>query len=227
MGKFYCGEVVYKWSWDQVAQAFWQRYPNPYSKHVLTEDILAREVQGHCLYTRRLLTKTNAVPRWGERFIPSSARNMCIVEESVVDPLTCTLTTYTRNIAMKNVMSVEEKCVYRTNPTNGQWTLCEKQAWVSSSIFGFASAIQAFGLERFKKNAAKASLGYEHVLERLFLPVLHLQQMVQQQHQQQHQQQQQQQAPPPDKLTDKARKVAQAAKAKAPGSVISPRPQTS
>lgn len=173
MGKFYDGNFIFKWTWDQVAQAFWQRYPNPYSKHVLTEDILSREVKDNCLYTRRLLTKTNAVPKWGERFIPQSARNMCIVEESVIDPVSRTITTYTRNIAMQHVMSVEEKCVYRVNPENSKWTVCEKTAWISSGLFGFGSAIQAFGLERFRKNAVKASQGFEHVLERLFVPALH------------------------------------------------------
>ena len=31
--------------WDQVAQALWKRYPNPYSKHVLSEDLVSRYVQ--------------------------------------------------------------------------------------------------------------------------------------------------------------------------------------
>ena len=31
-------------SWEQVFQSLWQRYPNPYSKHVLSEDIVDRWV---------------------------------------------------------------------------------------------------------------------------------------------------------------------------------------
>ena len=105
---------------------------------------------------------------------------------------------------------MEEKCVYRVNPENSKWTVCEKSAWVSSSVFGFGTAIQAFGLDRFKKNAMKASRGYEHVLEKLFSPVLH-----------------QQQAHSTDNLKDKAIKVAQAAKANAPGAIMTARPQPS
>jgi len=209
MGKFYGGEVVYKWTWDQVAQAFWQRYPNPHSKHVLTEDVLSRHVEGDQLYTRRLLVKTNPVPRWGERFIPSSARNMCLIEESVIDASSKTITTYTRNIAMQHVMNVEEKCVYSVNPENNRWTVCEKQAWVTSSLYGVASAIQAFGIDRFKKNAVKATRGYEHVLEKMFMPVLH------------------QQPSNKDKLKEKAIAVAQAATAKAKDSISATRPQPS
>ncbi|KAL8576232.1 hypothetical protein ACOMHN_006155 [Nucella lapillus] len=213
MGKFYCGTVTYKWNWDQVAQAFWQRYPNPFSKHVLTEDILSRHVEGHCLYTRRILSKTNPVPRWGERFIPNASRKMFIIEESVVDSKSRTITTYTRNTAMQHVMSVEEKCVYQVSPDNSKWTVCEKSAWVTSAVFGLGTAIQAFGLDRFKKNAVKASRGYEHVLEKLFSPVVHHQQQVH----------------GADKLKDKAIKVAQAAKAKAkaPSAIIPARAQPS
>ena len=74
------------------------------SKHVLTEDILSRYIKNERLYTRRLLTKTNAVPKWGERFIPSSTRKAFIIEESVVDPKAKTITTYTRNIALQSIM---------------------------------------------------------------------------------------------------------------------------
>lgn len=31
-------------AWHQVAEALWRRYPNPYSKHVLTEDTVSRLV---------------------------------------------------------------------------------------------------------------------------------------------------------------------------------------
>jgi hypothetical protein len=34
-------------------------------------------------------------------------------------------------------------------------TTCEKQSWVSSDVYGFARAIEAFGLERYKKNSKK------------------------------------------------------------------------
>lgn len=107
------------------------------------------------------------------------------------------------------LQSVEEKCVYRVNPENNKWTVCEKSAWVSSSVFGFGTAIQAFGLDRFKKNAIKASRGYEHVLEKLFAPIIH------------------QQTHSTDNLKDKAIKVAQAAKAKAPSAIMAARRQPS
>ncbi|XP_064483823.1 PRELI domain-containing protein 1, mitochondrial-like [Ornithodoros turicata] len=169
MVKFYERKDIFKYTWDQVAQGFWSRYPNPYSTHVLTEDTVSRYVDGGRLFSKRLLTKTNPVnrlPKWGERFI--GARSVRIVEESVVDPRTKTIVTYTRNVGLQHIMSIEERCVYRPSPENPKHTLVERRAWISSSILGFSCAIQAFGVERFKQNAAKASKGFLYVLERLF-----------------------------------------------------------
>lgn len=72
------------------------------SQHVLTEDTLERHIKDGKLYSKRLLSKTNHVPKWGERFY--NAKSVKIVEESICDPKTKTLTTYTRNVAFTKVM---------------------------------------------------------------------------------------------------------------------------
>lgn len=73
-----------------------------YSKHVLTEDTIHREIRGGRLFTKRLLSKTNSIPKWAERFI--TTRHVHIVEESVVDPKNKLLITYTRNLGYAKVM---------------------------------------------------------------------------------------------------------------------------
>lgn len=73
------------------------------SNHVLTEDTIHQVASGHRLFSKRLLTKTNNMPRWGERFVPGP-RYVCVVEESIVDPVGKTLTTYTRNIGYTTIM---------------------------------------------------------------------------------------------------------------------------
>lgn len=37
---------------------------------------------------------------------------------------------------------VEERCVYRVNPENSNWTEVKREAWVSSSLFGVSRAVQ-------------------------------------------------------------------------------------
>ncbi|XP_044040222.1 PRELI domain-containing protein 1, mitochondrial-like isoform X5 [Siniperca chuatsi] len=100
MGRHFRSEVDIKSPWHQVLAAFWQRYPNPYSAHVLTEDVLYREVTpSNHLLSRRLLTKTNRLPGWAERVFPAHmARAVYVLEDSVVDPQSHTLTTKTWNL---------------------------------------------------------------------------------------------------------------------------------
>lgn len=61
-----------------------------------------------------------------------------------------------------------EKCVYKPSQDNLEWTECRREAWVGSSVFGFAKALQAFGMERFKKNIQKSLKGYNYTLNRLY-----------------------------------------------------------
>ncbi|KAK7074497.1 PRELI domain-containing protein 1, mitochondrial [Halocaridina rubra] len=164
--KFHENTTVYKFPWDQVAQGIWQRYPNPESSHVLSEDTVVRKVVDSKLHSKRLLTKTNRMPKWGERLI--SARNVNVIEESIVDPHKKEFCTYTRNVGLTKVMTVVEKVTYKPCPENSQWTIAQRQAWIDSKIFGLGYAIQKFGVERYKKNVNKAVLGFNFALSRLF-----------------------------------------------------------
>lgn len=170
MGKFYESSSVFNYSWDHLAKAFWLRYPNPYSSHVLSEDTLFREIRGNLLYSRRLFTKTNRLPKWGERFVKSGETT--IVEESYVDPETQTITTYTRNVGYTKIMLVVEKVVYTPDPENPQnQTVASRAAWIESSLYGFRRAIESYGMNRFKINCTQAAMGFNDVLRRLYASV--------------------------------------------------------
>uniref|UniRef100_A0A8C5DMS4 PRELI domain-containing protein 1, mitochondrial-like n=1 Tax=Gouania willdenowi TaxID=441366 RepID=A0A8C5DMS4_GOUWI len=144
MVKYFCNYADIESTWDQVVSAFWQRYPNPFSTHVLTEDVVYREVtKDHCLLTRRLLMKTNRLPRWAEHFFPGGiSRCVYIMEDSIVDPVNRSLTTYTWNLNHTMLMSVEERCVFRDSPEQPAVTQLRREAWISSSIYGFSRPIQ-------------------------------------------------------------------------------------
>lgn len=169
MVKYFCSYADIRSTWDQVVSAFWQRYPNPFSTHVLTEDVVYREVtEDHRLLSRRLLMKTNRLPRWAEHFFPSGmSRSVYIVEDSIVDPVNRSLTTYTWNLNHTTLMSVEERCVFQDSEEQPDTTLLKREAWISSSIYGFSRPIQEFGLARFKSNQTKAMKGLEYALSNL------------------------------------------------------------
>lgn len=164
MARYFENTSTFNFSWDQVASGYWKRYPNPQSTHVLSEDTYCRQVKDGCLYTKRLLTKTNRVPKWGERFF--SAKSVKIVEESIVDPEKKVLVTYTRNLGYTKVMSVIERVEYRSAGTGS--TVAKRSAWIDSQVFGFSRAIRAFGVDRFRKNCTQMYNGFNGVLHSLF-----------------------------------------------------------
>lgn len=166
MVKFFETRTIFDFTWEQVAQGFWHRYPNPESTHVLSEDTIYRKIEDGKLYSKRLLTKTNKLPKWGEFLI--SSRVVKIIEESIVDPKSKTLTTYTKNLGFQSVMSVSEKVVYKVSEENTNKTVAIRTAAIDSQVLGFARTIQSFGVERFKKNCCKAVNGFNYVLHSMF-----------------------------------------------------------
>lgn len=168
MPRYFEATTIFNFTWDQVARGFWQKYPNPNSKHVLTEDTVIREVRSGKLFSKRLIRKTNPSPKWAERFI--TTKNVNIVEESIVDPINKTLVTYTRNLGYLKVMSVTEKVIYKESDEHPGKTVAIRSAWIDSQIKGFGRAICAFGYERFKKNCNKMVGGFNYVLANMFPP---------------------------------------------------------
>uniref|UniRef100_A0A3B5AT12 PRELI domain-containing protein 1, mitochondrial-like n=1 Tax=Stegastes partitus TaxID=144197 RepID=A0A3B5AT12_9TELE len=169
MGRYFHSEVHIQSPWHQVLAAFWQRYPNPYSAHVLTEDVLYREVTpSNHLLSRRLLTKTNRLPGWAERVFPAHlSRAVYVLEDSIVDPDANTLTTKTWNLNHNTLMTVVERCLFEGDRGRPSWTRLRREAWICSAVYGLARPIQEFGLARFKSNQAKAMRGLEFALSRI------------------------------------------------------------
>uniref|UniRef100_A0A3Q1C522 PRELI/MSF1 domain-containing protein n=1 Tax=Amphiprion ocellaris TaxID=80972 RepID=A0A3Q1C522_AMPOC len=144
MGRYFHSEVHIQSPWHQVLAAFWQRYPNPYSGHVLTEDVLYREVTpSNHLLSRRLLTKTNRLPGWAERVFPAHlSRAVYVLEDSIVDPDTNTLTTKTWNLNHNTLMTVVERCLFEEDRSRPSWTRLRREAWICSAVYGLARPIQ-------------------------------------------------------------------------------------
>lgn len=164
--KYYSNQTSFSWPIDELVCVFWQRYPNPHAKHVLSEDVLSREVVGDEIRTKRLLVKSSPMPKWGE--VITSARSVAIVEDSVFNRVSRTLTTYTRNVAMAKMLSVEERCVYSADGPNS--TLLSREAWIDSQVLGLSRAVQRYALSRFKHNCTNATKGFILKLTERFGP---------------------------------------------------------
>ena len=67
MAKYWSTIHQHNFDWETIASKYWKKYPNPHSSHVFSEDILSAEVNAQgMLRVKRLLSKTNKLPSWGE-----------------------------------------------------------------------------------------------------------------------------------------------------------------
>lgn len=58
--------------------------------------------------------------------------------------------------------------IYKVNEENPSTTVAERSVWIESNVYGMSRAIQAFGLQRFKINSAKAVKGFNFVLSSMY-----------------------------------------------------------
>ncbi|XP_066916425.1 PRELI domain-containing protein 1, mitochondrial-like [Clytia hemisphaerica] len=166
--KYHTCSTNVKFRWDQVGNAIFQRYPNPWSKHVLTEDVISRKLEGPILKTVRLISKTNKLPKLANKFVSNSSGY--VVEESHVNAKEKTAVTYTRNLTFPHIMVCEEKCTFSISQESKNWTMLKRESWISSSLYGFSKAAEMFGMERYKKNIKKSLKGLNYVLSKMYVP---------------------------------------------------------
>lgn len=150
-----------------VSLAFFNRYPNPYSSHVRSIDTLDRylDTDGN-MYTTRLIKKIGKLPKWVKPLL-SGITDSWVIEESIVNPSTKTLQTYTRNLDHTNIVKVEEYTDYEFDSVN-QCTLVNSKVKFSSGFkFGVRSRIENWSLNRFDENIKKSRLGMSFVMEQV------------------------------------------------------------
>ncbi|TGZ62372.1 hypothetical protein CRM22_007490 [Opisthorchis felineus] len=159
-------EQTLNYPWEYVASLFWHRYPNPYSKHVLTEDVVERRVlPGRKLYTKRLIIKQGLgkFPDWLRRFI-SGAREL-IVEESVMDMRSKRIDVITRNVgSLGKYATVIESCAYNPSPSVPGTTLVSRNVSIQSNLNAvLRSALVTFLISRYRSSSKASFLGFEYV----------------------------------------------------------------
>jgi 4-amino-4-deoxychorismate lyase len=123
MVKFYTASHTYDFSFPTVSLAYFLRYPNPYSTHVLSTDVIERSFDPvtQRLYSTRLHLKRSKLPSGILKLIPrsilgSSARTgdsqSYILERSTVDIREGWMKTESRNLEWTGVLSVIERQTY-------------------------------------------------------------------------------------------------------------------
>lgn len=165
MVQFLNREHIYQHPWERVTTAFWRKYPNPLSPHVLDIDVLDRHLDAKGrLYTTRLITCKGHVPDWISKAV--GGKNHCFVlERSVVDRENRTLVMKSRNISFENLIQVHETCVYDTHTGEEGTTRFTQQAKIVVPVWGFSERVENLTLDNFHKNAKKGLEAMENICQ--------------------------------------------------------------
>ncbi|VDN03916.1 unnamed protein product [Thelazia callipaeda] len=152
------------YTFEQVATVFWNRYPNTTAKHVISEDLIEVEIDGHQIKTKKLILKQTAtfmkaVPKWMSRL--TSVRVVPTIEESIFDRRKRSLVTYTRNIIMMSTCKIHERCIYKSSLNNGVCgTVVERGGIVSASFGKLNSIVERILMANFKNSMKKTIVAY-------------------------------------------------------------------
>lgn len=125
--KFFENLYTYDYSFPAVSLAYFLRYPNPYSRHVLTTDVIDRYVDPttHRLHTTRIHLKKSKVPSGILKLLPKgiggsdNSGQSYILETTVVDAKEGWMESESRNMEWTGILSVVERQVYRRQPLEG------------------------------------------------------------------------------------------------------------
>uniref|UniRef100_A0A0N5BW78 PRELI/MSF1 domain-containing protein n=1 Tax=Strongyloides papillosus TaxID=174720 RepID=A0A0N5BW78_STREA len=159
---------IFKYTFDDVASAVWNRYPNDYSTHIISEDILESRIEGNKIFIKKLIIKKGSKYLKMIPFGMSSLRSLKIVpciEESIYDRDSKTLKTYTRNVSYNDKFMMEERCVYSPSVDEYKTSTDLKRSILTHVNYGkFSNLIQKVLLMQYKKRLKGTDSGLIQVL---------------------------------------------------------------
>lgn len=125
MVKFYETSYTYDYSFPAVTLAYFLRYPNPYSTHVLSTDVISRSIDPSSgqLHTVRVHRKSSRLPPAVLKLLPKSVLGSVrsgrsesyILESSTIDIKAGWMKTESKNLDWTGILSVVEKQEYQRN----------------------------------------------------------------------------------------------------------------
>ncbi|WBW72863.1 mitochondrial phosphatidic acid transfer protein Ups1 [Schizosaccharomyces osmophilus] len=152
--------------WEKVSSAWLRRYPNPYSSHVVSSDVLERYIdEKGRLHTERLLVKQGRVPRWASEFLNVS--RSYILERSIIDANKRELLSETFNIDHLKLLKAMEYNRYQPSEEDSSKTSITTLAQFASPLrLGLGRRVQKYCLKRFPEQLIGSRRGVLYVLQK-------------------------------------------------------------
>lgn len=161
--------------WHKVSLACFFKYPNPFSKHVLSSDIISRRIDPATgnLHTTKLLHKTSSLPSW-LRSLCNNASNGggYVLEESEVDFQHRTMSIKTTNVSHARIVQVTESILLEEAQGAASAETIVRGTTKVVSHFGWGAAVkakvEAYLTKRLKEHfETKSGKALQFVVERM------------------------------------------------------------
>lgn len=167
--KLFSSEHVYDHEWKTVTFAAQNKYPNPFSSHVVAVDVLNRHIDDQgILVSERLITYKGFLPSWLKSVtgVSMASANTYIHEITKVNVHTGEMELESENVTGREYMSVTEKCNYARQGAVTKFTqTAEMKAGYGWSMV--KAMLESKMVERFDNSAAQGRRGLQYVIDNL------------------------------------------------------------
>ncbi|XP_076963617.1 PRELI domain containing protein 3B-like isoform X1 [Callospermophilus lateralis] len=165
--KIWTSEHVFDHPWETVTTAAMEKYPNPINPSVVGVDVLDRHIDpSGKLYSHRLLSTEWGLPSIVKSLIGSARTKTYVQEHSVDDPVE-TMELKLTNISFTNMVSGDERLIYKPHPQDPEKTILTQEAIISVQGVSLSSYLKGRMATTVSSNASKGREAMEWVIHKL------------------------------------------------------------
>uniref|UniRef100_A0A2K6UQ19 PRELI/MSF1 domain-containing protein n=1 Tax=Saimiri boliviensis boliviensis TaxID=39432 RepID=A0A2K6UQ19_SAIBB len=136
------------------------KYPNPVNPSVVGVDVLDRYIDpSRNLHSHRLLST-----EWG---LPSIVKSLIGQEHSVTDLVEKAIELKSNNISFTNMVSVDERLVYKLHPQDPEKTILTQEAIITVKGVSLSSYLEGLTASMISSNASKDREAMEWIIYKL------------------------------------------------------------
>uniref|UniRef100_A0A1A8LMM8 Slowmo homolog 1 n=1 Tax=Nothobranchius pienaari TaxID=704102 RepID=A0A1A8LMM8_9TELE len=164
--KIWSTEHVFSYPWETVIKAAMRKYPNPMNPNVVGVDVLDRSLDSEGrLHSHKLLSTEWGLPGIVRAILGTNHTQTYVKEHSIVDPGQKKMELCSSNITLTNLISVDERLVYRPHPQNPEVTVLTQEAIITVKGVSLGSYLEGMMVRSMSANARKVlQIKYDYLL---------------------------------------------------------------
>ncbi|XP_008275200.1 protein slowmo homolog 1 [Stegastes partitus] len=164
--KIWSTEHVFSYPWETVIKAAMRKYPNPMNPNVVGVDVLDRSLDAEGrLHSHRLLSTEWGLPGIVRAILGTNHTQTYVKEHSIVDPEEKKMELCSTNITLTNLISVDERLLYRPHPDNPEVTVLTQEAIITVKGVSLSSYLEGMMARRMSANARKGWDAIEWIIQ--------------------------------------------------------------